>query len=321
MDWQQCYQAPDDSHWQGRSGLSEGSAYFQIVTPYHLTKNAPAHSEKAIALLGFCSDEGVARNQGRVGAADGPNAIRKQFAKLSPRNEAKVFDAGNIICQDGRLEEAQFALAEVVCHLLEANMVPILLGGGHEIAWGHYLGLEKFLKKGSLGIVNFDAHFDMRPMVDEKPTSGTPFLQIAVHQLKMQKSFSYLCLGIQESGNSRALFETAKKYQVEHVTAGEIWIGDQLRLTQRLDHHIQKNDYLYTSICLDVFAFPFAPGVSAPQPLGLLPWQVVPLIRKLAHSKKVISYDVAELCPKHDSFDRTAKLAATLVAEIIQYHK
>jgi len=45
---------------------------------------------------------------------------------------------------------------------------------------------------------------------------------------------------------------------------------------------------------------PYAPGVSAPQPLGVLPWQILPLVRQLAASGKVVSYDIAELSPKYD---------------------
>ena len=69
-----------------------------------------------------------------------------------------------------------------------------------------------------------------------------------------------------------------------------------------------------------VFAAPFAPGVSAVQPLGLYPWHVIPLARQLAASGKVLSYELSELSPRYDIDQRTARLAANLIYEIIHHH-
>ena len=60
-------------------------------------------------------------------------------------------------------------------------MTPIIFGGGHETAYGHYLGVRKYIgEDASLGIINIDAHFDLRPY-DEQPSSGTMFKQILEH--------------------------------------------------------------------------------------------------------------------------------------------
>jgi len=61
--------------------------------------------------------------------------------------------------------------------------------------------------------------------------------------------------------------------------------------------------------------------VSAPQVLGLTPWQIIPYLRLLAQSGKVISYDIAELSPHYDIDQRTVKLAAHLIYEIILHHQ
>lgn len=323
MAWERLYLPPARESWQGRTDLPEASCYFQIVHMLNLLEPLPSLTDKkAFALLGFRCDEGVRRNQGRTGAAEGPLSIRTQLAKLSiQRSDIVIYDAGDIFCEDGQLESAQQSLAHAVALLLQNKIVPILIGGGHEIAWGHYLGIIDYFKNEQLGIINFDAHFDMRPLLKGgKATSGTPFLQIAMHQIEKQRDFSYLCMGIQHAANIPLLFDTAKKNKVEFVTAGEIYTGDCMRMSQMLDRTIRENDILYTTICLDVFAAPYAPGVSAPQPLGLTPWQVLPHIRKLARSKKVVSYDLAELSPQYDKDHRTAKLAANLIAEIVHYH-
>jgi formiminoglutamase len=87
-----------------------------------------------------------------------------------------------------------------------------------------------------------------------------------------------------------------------------------------VDRVIDENEMVMMSISLDVLSPAFAPGVSSIQPLGLTPWQIIPLIRQAAASGKVISYDIAEHVPRYDIDHRTAKLAASLVYEIVHHH-
>ena len=61
----------------------------------------------------------------------------------------------------------------------------------------------------------------------------------------------------------------------------------------------------------------YAPGVSAPQPLGLLPADLVPLLRWLSSHPKNAGFDIAELCPRYDRGSLTAKLAAQLLANVL----
>ena len=84
-----------------------------------------------------------------------------------------------------------------------------------------------------------------------------------------------------------------------------------------LDDFMLNLDYIYLSICLDVLAECYAPGVSAPQPLGLSPWQVIPLLKYIMQSGKVISLDIAELSPPLDQEQKTARLAALIIAELL----
>ena len=154
-----------------------------------------------------------------LAAAEGPNAIRTVLAKLPvQRQQIICYDAGNISCTDGDLEHAQKALAEAVHILLKHNITPIVLGGGHELAWGHYQGIAKKFPNEELGIINFDAHFDMRPLLpDDKGSSGTPFLQIAHAHEKARRSFDYNCIGIQRAGNIPLLFATAEECQCAYA--------------------------------------------------------------------------------------------------------
>lgn len=321
--WNTHYLPPDPTLWQGRADMPGASSFFQIVQTRNLLEGKSLESDQmAFALIGFKCDEGIRRNSGRVGAEDGPRAMRQALAKLPvQKSNFTLFDVGNIVCADGDLESAQTALGEVVAILLENKIKPIVLGGGHELAWGHYQGINTVYPKEDLGIVNFDAHFDMRPLLkNDLGSSGTPFLQIAKAHQAAKRKFDYNCVGIQHAGNIRQLFETAKNYNTKIILADELHQGQLQKCVDFIDRVIDENDLIYTSLCLDMFAAPFAPGVSAVQPLGLFPWHVIPLVRQLAVSGKVVSYDIAELSPRYDIDQRTAKLAANLIYEIIHHH-
>lgn len=288
--------------------------------------NKSNSSISEFALIGFCCDEGIKRNLGRTGAAQGPDVLRNALAKIPvPQRNMIFYDAGNVVCENGDLESAQSVLGDCVSLLLNHSITPIVIGGGHELAYGHYQGIEKHLiqnhEKENLGIINFDAHFDMRPMLSENlGSSGTPFLQIAKSHEKTGRRFDYNCFGIQKMGNLVSLFETASNYHTKTFLAEDVHQNEIAKSISFLDRMIKENDSIYLSLCLDVFSSAYAPGVSAPQPLGLNPWQVIPLVRHLAKSNKVKSYDIAELSPKYDIDQHTTKLAASFVYEIISSH-
>ena len=289
----------------------------QNVLELELEK-VPFAQGRQFALVGFCCDEGVKRNKGRVGAAHGPEHLRKSLANLAlpgdPKNQ--IIDVGDIFCTDSDLEKAQTDLGAVVGTLLAKRYIPIVLGGGHETAWGHFQGIAPHSK--NTLIVNFDAHYDLRPLIDDRwGSSGSPFYQIAEFCKTEKRPFHYLCIGVQGSSNTDSLLKRAAELHVHSVMADTLHTeglaSTQTLLSKLLDQH----DSVYLSICLDVFAHAYAPGVSAPQALGLTPWQVLPLLRKIVSSGKLRSADVVELCPALDQDSQTAKLGASLIWEIL----
>jgi formiminoglutamase len=323
MSWITRYLPPDPNQWRGRPDTPQNSLFFQIIQMMNLLEGRFFEiTRPTFALVGFRCDEGIRRNHGRVGAAEGPAAIRHTLGRLPiQKHNFDVFDAGSITCADGDLEESQRALGSVVSMLLEHGIQPIVLGGGHELAWGHYQGISRVYPYDSLGIVNFDAHFDMRPLSDDHlGSSGTPFLQIAKAHESANRRFDYNVVGVQHSGNTRQLFETARAYKTNVILADDLHSGQQQKCFDFIDRIIDQNEMVYMSICLDVFAAAVAPGVSASQPLGVMPWDIISFVRQLASSGKVVSCDIAELSPRYDVDHQTAKLAAILIYEFIHHY-
>ncbi|KTD60277.1 formimidoylglutamase [Legionella santicrucis] len=309
------YHHPNSALWQGRKDTIKAERFFQkIIFPKQQTDLIT--KEKKTIFLGFASDAGVKRNLGRPGAKLGPDHIKTQLAKLPCSLDKEFLDLGNITCEEDELEKAQSQFANLISFCHQQGHQTIALGGGHEIAWAHYQGLAPHYSK--LGIINFDAHFDLRPYQKNQPgTSGTPFSQIAAYCNENKQNFNYCCLGIQKMGNTDSLFQQANALNVHYLTAEEIYANSLAWHLAFLDDFMLNLEHIYLTICLDVLAESFAPGVSAPQPLGLTPWQILPLLKYIIQSGKVVSFDIAELSPPLDHEQKTVRLAALIIAELI----
>ncbi|EOZ97059.1 Formiminoglutamase [Indibacter alkaliphilus LW1] len=270
--------------------------------------------KKKVALLGYCGDEGVRRNQGRIGAAEGPDSIRKMLAGMAYHlsDSLQILDLGNILTVGNDMEGSHQLLTEKVTELLQENIFPVLIGGGHDLALAHGRAILKHLeqKNESLGIINLDAHFDLRDLNGGKGHSGSPFYQLSQES---PDQFQYLCLGIQKPANPASLFKTAKSTKTQWMDMEEFRIDNWDYIAETLQHFYQKVNKIYLSIDLDGFSTAFAPGVSAPSPLGFSPELAFKVMEWLAISGKMISMDVVELNPKYDQDNATARLAARCI--------
>ncbi len=313
------YSIPATNNWTGRTSGSKVYLHEKVVLQNANKVLSPKETEKTITLLGYACDEGVRRNLGRPGAAKGPNAIRAQLGKMANHLSDKIsfLDMGNFNCLDGDMEATQQALQKQVQTILENNTFPLLLGGGHDIAYGHYCGIRDHLgKKQSLGIINFDAHFDLRKY-DKGTNSGTPFNQIADDCSKQGFPFQYLCLGIRKEANSMELYKTADELGVKYIPQAEFSIHHIEQVEQAIKSFLSQVDTVYVTIDMDGFSSAYAPGVSAASPVGFSPEIVLASLDFIIRSKKLISVDVAEMNPAYDRDDQTAKLAASLLHYII----
>ena len=299
--------------WSGRSDGPgpEHARWHSVIRPLDVDN---PQAQPGVALLGFASDEGVERNHGRPGAAAGPEALRNALGSLAVHHEHALYDAGTITTQSTDLEGAHERLSTSVEALSAAGHLPIILGGGHETAFGSHRGA--FHAKGPLKIINLDAHFDLRTA--DVPTSGTPFKQIS--ELVGRPDFDYTVLGISRPNNTKVLFDEAADLGVTISLDEELLTMNVEQLRAHAEQLCAGTAPIHLSIDLDVLPAAQAPGVSAPAGLGV----DLPIIRELAVSiaatGRLALVDVVELNPSFDLDNRTAKLAARLIDDIVTAH-
>ena len=282
-----------------------------VAPPLREGGTAPA---AGVAFIGFACDEGVRRNLGRPGARRGPAAIRAESANLPCSFDPgfALYDAGDVECEGPALEEAQALLGEKVAAILGLGLFPLVLGGGHETAYGHWLGHRRARGAEREAIINFDAHFDLRPYPDGGG-SGSMFRQIADSLAASGEDFRYLCLGIQKRSNTVALFRDAEALGARWLLARDLAEGGATVAYPEIDRFLASSDRIMLTICADVVSSAWAPGVSSPQALGLDPETLLRMMKRVLASGKVAGLDLCEVSPREDGPDATASLASTIV--------
>ncbi len=297
--------------WTGRSDPEDGPGAVRL---HHLQQ-----ADTTRGLIGFACDAGVARNKGRVGAKEAPHAIRQAMRNLAAPEAASGFtDLGTIAVEDDDLETGQSMLSNQIAGALDGLDRLVVLGGGHETAFGSYSGLKQKWPDKRIGIINLDAHLDLRAIGDAGPSSGTPFYQI--HALDPDR-FDYLCLGIAEEANTAALIARAAKFGVTAIHDHEL-ARDTARAEQEIDAVFARNDLVYLTIDMDVLPHAVAPGVSAPAARGVSLATIEALVdHVLIHARTrpgaLPLADIVEVCPRFDQDGVTARVAANLARKLL----
>lgn len=299
------------AQWSGRfdGDGTEHRRWWQAVTTY------PAPGTPDVVVLGFASDEGVRRNQGRTGAATGPTALRTALGPLAWHLNKTVADAGDVVVTGDGLEAGQARAGRAISAVQDAGALSVVLGGGHETAFASYLGISgsaNFAQQ-RWGVLNLDAHFDLRAAPE--PSSGTPFRQMAMAERAAGRALNYAVLGISEVSNTATLFNAAHELGVRYLLDENC---SRENSAQFVADFLAEIDALYLTIDLDVLPAAVAPGVSAPAAYGVPLDVIAAVCAQVAASGKLRHLDVAELNPSLDVDNRTAKVAARLVNTLMR---
>jgi formiminoglutamase len=221
-----------------------------------------------------------------------------------------LLDVGDIRIEDG-LEQSQQALAEVIAALLTAGSVPIVLGGGHETAYGHYLG---YVRAGrDVAILNLDAHLDVRPCLDGQGHSGSPFRQALEHPERPLSGNRYACLGVQPFAVGREHCRYVRDKGGVFRWASEVRDRASQFFLQDCERLASGGRPVYVTLDSDVVRQADVPGVSAPNPLGLSGWEVTGCATLAGECPWVASFDLVEINPSLDRDGQSARWAAVTI--------
>lgn len=280
-----------------------------------------------VVLLGFPHDEGVRRNGGRVGAADGPAAARGMLSKMGTVfNPEYDVDLSRIRITDGGdvgvglpLEDAHAQLADAVANVLRAGGTPVVVGGGNDQSYPNARGLLNALESedrtGRVGVINIDAHLDVRPLKEGRVHSGSPFRLLLEDATFRERGGEFIEFAVQGSQCSRkhadhvvesAVMSYPVLYWLQHMRAEATDVVDMFKTL--LD---RVGDHVFVSFDIDAISGADAPGVSCPSTVGLTAQEALMICLAAGQNPKVRMLDISELNPRVEDY-RTPRLVANM---------
>ena len=283
-----------------------------IIRPFELGEKADA------GVVGIPFDRGVTSH--RQGARLAPQAVREGLQACSTYNldldvdigDFRLVDCGDVEVAITDFDETHRRVEAALTPLFESGMTLLIIGGDHSLSSPSVKALCRAMAGGGVGVIDFDAHHDMRSGWGENsglwvreiqeiagtPVKGENIVQIGIH------GFSY------------------SKYYRDVVKAMGITVFKPTDVRQRgidavmgeaLDRASDGTNAIYVSVDIDVMDPPYAPGTNAPEHGGMMPWDVVRGVVLAGQHKLTRALDVMEIAPPLD----VSKITSSLGVEVL----
>ncbi|MFQ5444400.1 MAG: formimidoylglutamase [Nitrospinales bacterium] len=269
-----------------------------------------------VVLLGFPHDQGVKINGGRGGAAGGPERFRGYVARIgTTQNPHEKIDLSNITIGDAgdisinlSLEKAHDQLTQKTREILAGGAIPFVVGGGNDQSFPNVSALLDHISGANVGVINIDAHLDVRPLKDGKAHSGSPFRLLLEDPRFDGKNFLEFAAQGMQCSREHADYVSKQKGRI-------LWLDDLPPdniaevFSKNLETLAQSCESIFISFDMDSIAGSFAPGVSCPGSMGLTARDAFS-IAKIAGSHPAVSlFDLSEYNPLVEA-ELTGRLAA-----------
>ncbi len=277
--------------------------------------------EVDVAVVGVPFDTGVTY---RVGGRFGPNGVRAASVMLRPYNanlDVKPFDIlscvdyGDVSIIPGYIDRSYAAIEQAVAPIVEAGVLPLLIGGDHACTLPH---LRATRSRGPVAVIDFDSHTDAwDSYFGEKYNHGT-WMRRAIEEGLVDVGHSI------EVGLRGPLYDSADwtglrtELGLDYLTTEDVLrIGPEA--TAAAIRARVGDRPAFISFDIDVVDPAFAPGTGTPEPGGLSSHDALQIVRGLT-GIDFVGFDVVEVIPAYDPADQTSFLAANLAFEMLSLH-
>jgi formiminoglutamase len=280
---------------------------WQQYIKFH-TERMPAWKKSHMALIGVPEDRGTLTNKGTYkGAAE----IRRKLYKLKKGIKAyRIVDLGNL--RPGiTLSDTYLRLREVCEVLLRQHVIPVILGGSHDLDYAQYLAHEDLPMR--VSFLNIDAKLDMHEN-QERPMSERHIHEILVHEPNYLFTFSHLA------------YQTYLTSQHDLAILERLYF-DACRIGQ-LRENMQEIEPLIreaTVMSFDISAIKMAdaPGNANAHAFGLTGEEACQICWYAGLNEKLVSVGFYEYNPDYDKRGQTAEVIATMIWYFVEgfYHR
>ena len=299
MDLTILFSPVDDSIFEG---ITSPASFYKNIRVFG--EKMPDYKGAHLAIFGVKEERG---NLGNVGAAQGPDEIRKKLYNLKRGNGSyKIIDLGNLnIGHD--LNETCTRVSEVCRMLLESNVLPVILGGTHDLDYGQYCGYETLEKL--VSFLNVDAFLDLEDY-ENVPENRKHIHRILLHEPNYLFSYTHLAY-------QTYLIDPLSVSVLEKLYFEAFRIGQLRTNIQEIEPAIRNADLL--SFDVTSIRSSDAPGNALAQPFGLTGEEACQICWYAGQNEKLSSIGFYEYNPRwDDEHNKTASVVATMLWYFIE---
>jgi formiminoglutamase len=253
------------------------------------------------------------------GAALAPQAIRELFRSIATYNvdhdldlaaTLTACDAGDANVHSTDVTKSRAAIRSAVNEVLVTAplALPVVLGGDHSITVPSFEAVRAAVG-GPIGLVQLDAHMDLRNLDDGGPTNGTPVRELIEAGVVQGKHV--VQIGLRAFANAGPYREFAMTNGVTQFSARQVVREGMDVLIDRALHTAGDGTVgIYVTVDMDVLDQAYGPGVAAMGPGGITVWQLFEAVLALGQRSGVRAFDIVELDPTQDPRRVTTRTAA-----------
>ena len=249
------------------------------------------------------------------GTASGPKALIEASWQVESfdeqllddiQNQVKIWTAPQPAMPKDALEACK-VLRDAVLDVINAQKLPVVIGGEHSISYGFVQALAA--EYGDFSIVVFDSHLDLGDRYSGKDFTHAAWLK---YSLEVKQAKNATLFGIRNY--NKAEWEYWKN-NMNRVTVYEAKEKQTWNTTSFIDN---LSDNVFISFDIDAFDPSIMPSTGTPEPGGLLWHDVLPIIKNIASRKNIVGLDLVELAPIK-GMQAPDFMAAKLLMKMILY--
>ncbi len=273
-----------------------------------------------VVIIGAPYDGGTTN---RPGTRFGPQGMRTASTRSGGYNPGmgvdlseslNMVDAGNVNIIPSNLEKSFDQIAKAVAYAAEREVFPIVLGGDHAIGYPDVRGISPYIN-GNIGIIHFDRHSDLSEYSYDERMHGSPFFHAT--NIPNAPPKNLVQIGIGGWAGSRDGIKVAREREASVITVDDIdHYGVDRIIEYTLEIAWHNADAVWISFDIDSIDPAFAPGTGTPVAGGLLPRELLRMIRAFA-AEGLVGMEVVEVSPPYDHADITSLLGAQSILECL----
>jgi agmatinase len=272
-----------------------------------------------VAIVGAPTDDLVSD---RPGTRFGPRAIRAASCPSGPHLEARIdafaelriVDYGDAPVLPADPARSAAAIEATVGEVLDAGLIPIVLGGDHSIAEPDIAACAA--RHGPVGLVHFDTHTDTGTEVFGVEVShGTPMYRLVRGGAVDPKR--YVQIGLRGYWPGERELAWQAQQGITAIFMHEVRDEGIDAVLRRAVEAVGPGP-VFLSVDVDVLDPAYAPGTGTPEPGGMTSVELLKAVRVVAERLELVGADVVEVIPTAvGSADITALVAERIVREIL----